>query len=287
MSVYEDDAQRKTYEGLRLFYVEHFEKAIEAFSEAIALDPGQAMAHEYRALAFRRLGKEEEAQADAAKAASLKQAGGLRKPAKYYTSPDGAYIAAYGGFWQRFAASFIDWVLCFWIPLYAIGFAMRATILSNRNFDDGLVWLTALLPLLGLVILAYFTYFLGRGRSPGMMVTGLRVVNVSNGEPPGLRRGLVKAFLNIVLVAGGFWLWTSMWTFGDPVARAASTLVDLVVYITSGVLVAVLGILGRLWMIWDARKQTWQDRLAGVVVVGGMSPSPGVTNASAAGRRRQ
>lgn len=79
-----------------------------------------------------------------------------------------------------------------------------------------------------LVGLGYFTYFHGsRGYTPGDAVLRIRVVDVR--DRPGEVIGYGRAF--------GRWL-----------VSIVST-------------VALL--LGYLWMIWDARKQTWHDKVVG------------------------
>jgi uncharacterized RDD family membrane protein YckC len=71
----------------------------------------------------------------------------------------------------------------------------------------------------------YFVYFHGRtGQTPGDAALGIRVVDIDNGEVIGYGR------------AFGRWL----------------------VSLVSGVVL----VLGYLWMIWDARKQTWHDKAA-------------------------
>lgn len=86
---------------------------------------------------------------------------------------------------------------------------------------------------LGLVIsLSYYTYFHGStGQTPGDAVMSIRVVDLRDGTgaPVGYGRALGRALMSIV----------------------------------SGVVL----LLGYLWMIWDAEKQTWHDKVVGSVVV--------------------
>lgn len=66
------------------------------------------------------------------------------------------------------------------------------------------------LALCGLVVLVYATVFASAlgGRTPGRLLTGVRLVTAS-GEPPGLVRALLRAvfsFVSFGLCLGGFWL---------------------------------------------------------------------------------
>lgn len=83
-----------------------------------------------------------------------------------------------------------------------------------------------------LVSLGYFTFFHGRtGQTPGDAALAIRVVDERNGtsRPIGYSR------------AAGRW-----------VVSIASTAVIL---------------LGFLWMLWDAKKQTWHDKAVGSLPV--------------------
>jgi uncharacterized RDD family membrane protein YckC len=66
------------------------------------------------------------------------------------------------------------------------------------------------LALCALVVLLYATFFASAlgGRTPGRLVTGVRLVT-SSGEPPGLVRALLRAvfsFVSFGLCLSGFWL---------------------------------------------------------------------------------
>lgn len=74
----------------------------------------------------------------------------------------------------------------------------------------------------------YDALFYSQGWTPGSRLTRTRIVRLQDGTEPGLRWG---------------------------VARAA------------GAVISETLPLGYLWALWDARHQTWQDKLAGTVVV--------------------
>ena len=83
----------------------------------------------------------------------------------------------------------------------------------------------------GLVALGYYAYFEGRpsGQTIGKRVMGIRVMDLETGAPLGFGRAAVRY-----------------------VARAVSCLPFT---------------LGYLWMLWDAERQTWHDKLSDSVVV--------------------
>jgi uncharacterized RDD family membrane protein YckC len=80
--------------------------------------------------------------------------------------------------------------------------------------------------------LAYYGWGWGTGQTVGCMVMGMRMVDAATGEAPGYGRAAIRYLVQFVLGA-----------------------------------TVILGIIGDLWMIWDPRKQTWQDKAAGTIVV--------------------
>jgi uncharacterized RDD family membrane protein YckC len=104
---------------------------------------------------------------------------------------------------------------------------------SCTESDINAGWLTAgiVCTVLALVVLVFlYSRWLGKGRTPGMKITGNRLVDVNTGGPIGTGRGFGRA-----LVA----------QFISPFLCA----------------------LGFLWAIWDPRKQTWHDKVANSVVI--------------------
>ncbi|MHB8295825.1 MAG: RDD family protein [Acidimicrobiales bacterium] len=82
-----------------------------------------------------------------------------------------------------------------------------------------------------LLNLVYFTYLLGapRGQTLGCMVMRIRVISLADGGPIGYGRGAIRYLMTIVSTIPLF--------------------------------------LGYFWMLWGTEKQTWQDKVAGSVVV--------------------
>jgi uncharacterized RDD family membrane protein YckC len=80
------------------------------------------------------------------------------------------------------------------------------------------------------IIIWLYARWLGKGATPGMKITGNRLVDANSGLPIGTGRAFGRAlFANLISVA--------------------------------------LCGLGYLWAIWDGRRQTWHDKVVGSVVV--------------------
>jgi uncharacterized RDD family membrane protein YckC len=83
-----------------------------------------------------------------------------------------------------------------------------------------------------LISAVYFAFFHGRtGQTPGDAVLGIKVVDYRDGT-------------------------------GGPIGYGRAALRWLVSLVS-----AVVFLLGYLWMLWDAEKQTWHDKAVGSVVV--------------------
>ena len=72
MSTYRDSAD-KFSEGLLLMRANDYEGAVDVFTEAITLNPAYANAYRYRAQAFEKLGRADDARADMEKLSSLSE----------------------------------------------------------------------------------------------------------------------------------------------------------------------------------------------------------------------
>ncbi len=185
---------------------------------------------------------------------------------KAYTTPDGTRLAPYAGFWRRIAARSIDWIICSWVP-----FLPALALLSNTGGGDSEptspIPFLLLLFLLVACVVGYFTYFWVRGRSLGMKAAGIQIINPKSGRPPGVGRAFVRACLALIFAASAVVLVLGL---GEPPAGGFSSTGFVLLYCMAAVFVA--GVLGHLWMIRDPRKQTWQDKVTGVVIVMEMAP---------------
>jgi uncharacterized RDD family membrane protein YckC len=156
-----------------------------------------------------------------------------RKPAAPLPEP-GALSITYAAFGRRALAALIDtvaFVVSWWLAaiLVTVAFAVAGAFDVGNPTPAMYDALTAPLYALGLVLnVLYFVGFWSLvGRSPGMMVTGLRLV-----------------------------------TEDQRKISLPAALLRYIVFIPSALLVV-----GLLWPIWDSRKQGWHDKAAHTFVV--------------------
>jgi uncharacterized RDD family membrane protein YckC len=122
------------------------------------------------------------------------------------------------GFWQRFAALFVDWL-----------------VLLVPNVILILLLSDAIAQVLGVIIgIAYFAYFEGgpTGQTIGKRTLGIRVIDLKVGGPIGYGRGVLRyigrILSTIVVLLGYFWmLWDSeSQTWHDKIAGTVVVPVD-------------------------------------------------------------
>jgi uncharacterized RDD family membrane protein YckC len=77
--------------------------------------------------------------------------------------------------------------------------------------------------------IGYYTYFFGRGETPGMRLVEIRLVRADGVEPVGLGRGFLR--------------WAGMEISG------------------------IVLLLGYAWVLIDKKRQGWHDKIAGTYVV--------------------
>jgi uncharacterized RDD family membrane protein YckC len=100
------------------------------------------------------------------------------------------------GFWRRFAAGLIDWVI-----LVVVEVILRAALKSTAGSIVSLI-----------VTIAYFTLFVGsaRGQSPGMSALGIRVISFDGSGAIGYGRAFIRwigAYVSAVpIFLGFFWM---------------------------------------------------------------------------------
>ena len=110
------------------------------------------------------------------------------------------------------------------------GFLIDGIILAGIGAITGLVLSSNASSLIGLVIgISYYVGLNANGGTLGKQIVGLRLQDARTGENIGYPRALIRYIVAI-----------------------ASALALLI---------------GYLWCIWDGKKQTWQDKAAGSVVV--------------------
>ena len=94
-------------------------------------------------------------------------------------------LLRYGGFWIRFAAYFIDYLIMTVVGAFTVMPIMNAVFFSKFETEtpgeEDLVYILSVLPIMYLsgflLLMLYKTFFLGRfGATPGKMALGLKVV---------------------------------------------------------------------------------------------------------------
>ncbi len=142
----------------------------------------------------------------------------------------------YASFGRRLVAVLIDGFILSMVSFFITRFFPGANpyVYGQRGLVPASTFMgTSLVgTLLSLLIgWGYYVYFIGsKGQTVGKMAMGIKVVNMGGKGHP----DYMHAFLREVV--GKF---------------------------ISGLLFA----LGYLWMLWDGKKQTWHDKIAGTVVV--------------------
>jgi len=148
------------------------------------------------------------------------------------------------GFWVRFGGWLLDGILygLLYLPFLIAGFVLIAVglddcstindeIVCNGREDTGPILGGAGVFVLGFLVVM-FVYLRGlakSGQTWGRRIVGIKVVRTDNGQAPGWGKAIGRTLFSYI----------SAWVF----------------------------YLGYLWMIWDAQKQTWQDKVAGTFVV--------------------
>lgn len=135
----------------------------------------------------------------------------------------------YAGFWTRALALVLDSLLS--TLCGGISALTVALLLRRTNFA-----LAAAIVTFVVLLLAYQIIMTAYGGGFGMRIMGLRIIRAENGERPGYARAAARfgarTFFGVVPVLGG-----------------------------------ILQLGDGLWMIKDAHKQTWHDKVARTYVV--------------------
>lgn len=136
----------------------------------------------------------------------------------------------YAGFWRRWVAFGVDGVFASFVTIIirvALGVSPFDTVISPQSVFHYLGART-LVPYLGALLSIAGIWALTNGRSPGKWLMGIRIVRAD-----GKRLSMGTALLRYVA------------------------------YALSGFFFS----LGYLWMLWDANRQTWHDKVAKTYVV--------------------
>jgi uncharacterized RDD family membrane protein YckC len=152
------------------------------------------------------------------------------------------------GFWRRFGGTLLDGILygLLWLPFAVVGFVLIFVVglgdCSTDRFTDelvcdgrenvGAIVAGSIVLFLGWVFVAflYVRALAKRGQTWGRHLVGVRVVDATTGGAPGWGKAIGRT-LFASFISGNFCY------------------------------------LGYLWMLWDAKRQTWHDKVAGTLVV--------------------
>jgi uncharacterized RDD family membrane protein YckC len=163
---------------------------------------------------------------------------------------------AYAGFLRRLAAGAIDWSL--------------VLVLATAASIAVLPWIggtPAAILALGGTALATFAYFaIGWARwsqTLGMRAAGILVRQYESGCAVGGRRAALRA---LVALASGVSAFLALALVVADRPDGGYSGADLAVT-GAALLWAEVSVAGHLWQLVDRRKQSWQDKLFGLVVV--------------------
>lgn len=177
--------------------------------------------------------------------------------------PAGGRPATYSGIGRRLPAFLVDVLLGLALPYILLALLFAPGPPDREGTGNGAAGVPQLFPsLLVMVPLGYFFLSYAWGRTPGMWVLGLRLVDLRSGGPPGLGRALLRSLLLLVFLLAPLVL--LMFGFGDRPGGLSAADVTVIYLLLA---VFVLGALGHLWMVVDGRRQSLQDKLLGLTVV--------------------
>lgn len=169
--------------------------------------------------------------------------GGGYGPAPYVAPAPPGELA---GFWVRFGGYLLDTLLygLLMLPFAIVGIVLIAISLEDcETINDELSCppgepeagslaggIVVLAVGLVLVVLIYLRMLARSGQTWGRRIAGVQVVRADTGGPPGWGKAIGRSL------------------FENVISRN-------------------LLYLGYLWMIWDGKKQTWHDKVAGTYVI--------------------
>jgi uncharacterized RDD family membrane protein YckC len=123
------------------------------------------------------------------------------------------------GVGQRLASYLMDGVVLF-------GVQIEEVAIAGGDFSTAF---SAAYVLMAAIAIGYFTYFFGKGQTPGMKLVEIKLIRTDGVEPIGYKKG--------------FFRWVGMEISG------------------------MVLLLGYIWILIDKKKQGWHDKIAGTYVV--------------------
>jgi RDD family protein len=163
------------------------------------------------------------------------------------------------GFWRRMAGFVVDVFLCFVLPSLVSSLILLASGYSSRTRIVDASWVL----LLALIIVGYFAYFTLRAPSPGMRLAGIKILSTRSGEPPVVVQAVIRGLLMLCLI--GSWFVVVLLGSGRAGSGGLSNAESLALNV--GYVLFLVSAFGHVWISWDRKGQTVQDKLARIVVV--------------------
>jgi hypothetical protein len=163
------------------------------------------------------------------------------------------------GFWRRMTGFVVDVFLCFVLPSLVSSLVLLASGYSSRTRIIDAGWVL----FLALIIVGYFAYFTLRGPSPGMRLASIKILSTRSGETPAVAQAVIRGLLMLCLI--GSWFVVVLLGSGRAGSGGLSNAESLALNV--GYVLFLVSAFGHVWISWDRKGQTVQDKLAGIVVV--------------------
>src|SRR5215475_8998610 len=144
---------------------------------------------------------------------------------------------------RLFAATF-DWIVCLIVPF----------------FLAGSLWFV----IVPLTVAAYFACFFFVGRTPGMRLASIRLVDQRTGVRPRAGRAVARSLAALLQATSCAVL--LVFVFSD-VPNGGYSFLDGVAFVVCS-LIALAALVGHAWIILGPSRRTLLDRLFGLMVVG-------------------
>jgi uncharacterized RDD family membrane protein YckC len=133
------------------------------------------------------------------------------------------------GVGQRLASYLVDAVVLIIIYIaliFLFGVQIEEEAIAGGDFSTTF---TAVYVLMAAIAIGYYTYFFGKGQTPGMKLVEIKLIRTDGVHPVGYKKG--------------FFRWVGMEISG------------------------MVLLLGYIWILIDKKKQGWHDKIAGTYVV--------------------
>jgi uncharacterized RDD family membrane protein YckC len=133
------------------------------------------------------------------------------------------------GVGQRLASYLVDGVvlsIIYIALMFLFGVPIEGEAIAGGDFSTTFYAVYILMAAIGI---GYFTYFFGKGQTPGMKLVEIKLVRADGVEPIGYKKG--------------FFRWVGMEISGMAL------------------------LFGYVWILIDKKRQGWHDKIAGTYVV--------------------